>query len=281
MKKALILYVPVIHKGYVDLLNTHKDHIDHIFILHEHLVSTLTIYKEIRMLDSTTAYSIVKNIVSKKIPVSILTTKKLPSVRVQYKHKGFITLNDEVCENLIRTHLHNPSVIYDTVFLRWDSKKVSSDHSICFDRESSSPIDKKFMEIITREAEKTSDWWRRVGALVVNPLNLEILFSSHNTHIPNEHTPYILGDVRDFVRAGTHGNITDALHAEQILIGTAARLGVSLKDMNLYVNIFPCPSCANLISLSGISKLFFSSGHASLYGEEVIKKAGIEIVRVL
>jgi dCMP deaminase len=147
-----------------------------------------------------------------------------------------------------------------------------------YDRCSDSSSDLAFMAIARTGANESSDWWRQVGAILVK--NGEILFQSHNRHFPSDHTPYINGDPRDVIEAGKDSHIATAVHAEQGIIAEAAANGISTKGADIYVSVFPCPMCARLIALSGIKRCFFSFGHASLDGEEIMKSAGVELIWV-
>lgn len=128
------------------------------------------------------------------------------------------------------------------------------------------------------EAEKSSDWWRHVGAVVVK--NGKVLLEAHNQHVPTDNAPYINGDPRDVIEAGKLGFISTAIHAEQLIVTEAARKGISLNGASIYMNVFPCLICAKLIAYAGIKKCFFRTGNAYLNVEDAMKKLGVEIIRV-
>lgn len=48
-----------------------------------------------------------------------------------------------------------------------------------------------------------------------------------------------------------------AVHAEMAALSTAARLGISTKNANLYCTTFPCHNCSKHIVASGISKVVY------------------------
>ncbi len=110
--------------------------------------------------------------------------------------------------------------------------------------------------------------------------NKKIILISHNRHLPSEHTPYALGDPRDFVKAGESPDIRTSLHAEHGLIVEAARQGIKLNGLSIYAIIFPCPICAKSIAYSGIKNLFFKTGWASLDGLDVLKAQNVKIILV-
>ena len=123
-------------------------------------------------------------------------------------------------------------------------------------------------------ADNSSDWWRQVGAVIVK--EKKIIVSAYNQYLPSENAPYIDGNPRDFIKAGTLGFLATSVHAEQSAISKAARLGRSVKGADLYLNSFPCPTCAKLMAISGIKRCFFQGGNAYLNVNEVFEQAGIK-----
>jgi dCMP deaminase len=98
--------------------------------------------------------------------------------------------------------------------------------------------------------------------------------------MPSEHSPYALGDIRDFIKAGEMSDLSSSLHSEKVIITMAARKGIPLEGTSLYVSTFPCSDCANWVACSGIKKVFFGGGHASFQGEDVLRSFGVELVYV-
>jgi dCMP deaminase len=129
-----------------------------------------------------------------------------------------------------------------------------------------------------KEAEKSSDIWRHVGALVVK--DGKVILKTHNSILPTEQSAYIVGDSRGNFSKGDHVELTMALHCEIGLVAEAARKGVSLEGTSMYVTTFPCPPCAKAVAFSGVKKLYFSEGYGMLDGEEVLRAQGVEIIKV-
>ncbi len=282
MKPILVLYVPVIHKGYIDLLEKYRSTVDAIYLIGDDIVAKISPYKEIRCIHASTVWDFLNHTVT--IPpfssIEIFSGESNPQT---FAGKDVITLSNEVCSAFAAQYLRAAqSVTFDSDFLQWDSSLVYSQSDVHYDRISIDSYDQMMMDTATHEAHKSSDWWRRVGAIVINPsFPKETTFlKTHNTHVPHEYIPYMNGDPRDFIEAGKDGYLTSAIHAEQAIIAAAARHGMSLEGLSLYVTTFPCPVCAKLIAASGIKKLFYATGHASLDGETVLKSAGIEIILV-
>src|SRR6185369_15532026 len=113
-----------------------------------------------------------------------------------------------------------------------------------------------------KEAQKSSDMWRQVGAAIVK--GKKIVLTAYNKHLPSDHTPYTNGDPRNNFHKGDHIEISSAIHAEAGLIAEAAKRGLKLKGLDMYATTFPCPPCAKLIAGSGIKTLYFAEGYAML-----------------
>jgi len=276
MTQNIVAYIPVLHQGYYDFLTRYPE-INFIYILGEELIGEYYPRKEIRALSPN---QIADAIASWKILSSdrILVANLNTMIKLKSGNVTVIMPDEDICHKLYNKHLQGCPVKFSSVFLRWDENAVKKIAPPKCDRHSNSPVDLEFMRIARSGALKSSDWWRRVGALLVK--NGEILLQGHNRHLPLDHSPYINGDPRDVIEAGKDSHIATAVHAEQEIIAEAAANGVSTEGTDIYVSVFPCPMCARLIALSGIKKCFFASGHASLDGERILKLFGVEIIWV-
>jgi dCMP deaminase len=143
---------------------------------------------------------------------------------------------------------------------------------------SESEHDRDIIQLALTETEYSPDWWRQVGAILVK--DGKILYKVHNTHLPTEQNPYYEGDPRDFVKAGVSSEIATSMHCEAWIVAEAARTGTSLEGTDLSVTDFTCPLCAKLVAHSGIKRLFFRKGHASVDGESILKEKGVQIIWV-
>ena len=74
--------------------------------------------------------------------------------------------------------------------------------------------------------------------------------------------------------------LSTAIHAEAAVVGQAAREGVRLLGADLYVSTFPCPGCARLVAAAGFARCFFAGPYALLDGDELLRRAGVELVWV-
>lgn len=273
MRHAVVLYVPVLHEGYLRFFRKHRT-ADALFILGREFVREFThLEREIRAVDPGAA-AICVSALGVFPRVAVLTRKSLRDL----KPYAIVTADEEISRKFARRYLRGRRVRYDPVFLRWDEKKVFSKKPPRCAAVSRKPFDRRMVARAAGLAAGGSDWWRRVGAVVVK--GRRVILEAHNRHLPSAHTPYAEGDPRDFIRAGTASELSTALHAEQAVVGEAARRGLSLAGASIYVTVFPCPVCAKLIASAGFRKCFFASGHASLDGERVLRTAGVELALV-
>jgi len=274
MKRALVLYVPVIHAGYLQFFNKHQSDVDALYLLGENVIAEFApFHKEIRALSPERAKGLIESLHMFPL-VAILDTKNLNNLR----DVEIVTTTDETCRRALAKYFPKNKIIYEPAFLRWDEKNVKSSTDIKYDRASTSQFDQAMCASAADEAEKSSDWWRHVGGVVVK--DDKIIASGHNHHIPSDHTPYMNGDPRDVIESGTLNLVYTSLHAEQSIIAESARNGISLEGTDMYLNVFPCPLCAKLMVTAGIKKCFFKTGSAWLDAESVLHAGGVEIVWV-
>jgi dCMP deaminase len=163
-----------------------------------------------------------------------------------------------------------------TTFLRWDREWSRARVPPEWDgRVSSKEYEQRMQRLAATAAERSSDWWRRVGAVAVR--DHKILAVEYNRHLPTEYSPYIDGDPRNNFRRGVEMERTTAIHAEAAIVARAARDGIGLKGADLHVGTFPCPGCARLIAEVGFARCFFAGGYSVLAGDDVMRAAGVEL----
>ncbi len=276
MTQNIVAYIPVLHRGYYDFLTRYPE-INFIYILGEELIGKYYPRKEIRALSSN---QIADAIASWRIlsPDRILVANLDTMIKLKSNSTAIIMPDENICRQLYGEYFQGCPVEFSPVFLRWDENAVKRTMPPKCDRQSDDPEDLSFLKIAQSDARKSSDWWRRVGAVLVK--DGKVLLQGHNRHLPSDLTPYVDGDPRDVIKAGEDSHIATAVHAEQGIIAEAAANGISTNGADIYVSVFPCPMCARLIALSGIKRCFFASGHASLDGERILKSFGVEIIWV-
>lgn len=232
-----------------------------------------TLHTEIRAVDPAMISRMIASMdIFKKIEILDMQSVEMVSA------SKIITATENISRQVVMKYFPQAEVVYDNVFLRYDESKVKSFEPVVFDRKSADLFDLRMMSTAIDEADKTSDWWRHIGAVLVK--DRKVIAIDHNQPVPSEHMPYVFGNPRDFIEAGKLSHFSDALHAEKAVFAQAAKLGISTKGAWIYTSVFPCPDCAMFIAYSGVSKCFYRHGHASLNGEKVLRSQKVEIVYV-
>lgn len=276
MAKVLIAYVPVLHEGYRAFFARHAD-AEALYLFgadviaeYEHLV------KDIRKLDPELMQKAIAS--WEMFPrVEILTKERISEL--QKATDTIVYSGDDITMDLVARYFSTHQTEIDTVFLRWDKKTSVEPMQVSPDiRVSNDEFDKKMIAAAKEEGEKSPDWWRRIGTIVLR--DGKVLLTAHNTYLPSEHTAYDEGDPRGNFKSGVNLESSLALHSEASVVAQAAKAGISLEGTDVYVETFPCPPCAKQLACSGIKRLFYRTGYKILDGERILKSFGVEIVFV-
>jgi dCMP deaminase len=273
MEKILIAYIPVLHEGYRKFLESHKE-VGVLYLWGESLFEEADyLSKEIRALDPNLMKKSL-NALNYGFDIKILTKANLEEI---INFTGEIIMpSDDISHTFKEKFLGDKKVIFDNVFLRWEKRNSVRENKIANDQVvTTDEFSRKIIAMAETEAEKSSDWWRHVGAVIIK--DGKVISFGHNQHLPSEHTPYVNGDPRNCFHKGEHLDLSTAIHIEARLIAEAAKEGVSLSGAEIYVTTFPCPPCAKMIAYSGIKKIYYKEGYGVLDGESVLKGKGVEI----
>jgi dCMP deaminase len=279
-----IAYIPVLHRGYIDFIERAEAMGvtklwligDEILGAHEELdylnrkdrLRALSIDDMCRVLGEVT-----------KLTVGILTPE-VCDTRLQYV-THLVFPNEDVSRFV--SQIYFPQIVNVTfidIFLRWHRDNIAEQKSLeSIATISVDELDRKYMGRAVLTSTQSFDWWRQIGAVLVK--DGTIVLTAHNTHMPDPQSPNVLGDPRTLASRGRDINISTAAHAEEIIIGEAARRGISTAGATLYVTEFPCPYCARLIAHSGITTCYFAKGYSVLDGATLLTDRGVQLVRVL
>jgi dCMP deaminase len=274
--KVVVAYVPSPHAGYLKFFRAHvgailyvlgSDFIQQFPALVRNLPGVLPIESR-RMILSLGIFS----------DVRILGFDNLEDVQ---KWSSSIVMPDEdVSRALAEKYFAGREVVFDGSWrLRWDWGSVQKSHRPEGERlVSANELDRVLMQKAFASADRSPDWWRQVGALLVR--DGTVLLVAFNQHVPSEQSAYHYGDPRSNFEAGQRIDVSGAAHAEAGLIAEAAKRGIAMEGCDLYVTTFPCPSCAYSCSLTGIKRLFYTEGYSLVAGAETLEAKGVEIVRV-
>jgi len=276
METIIVAYVPVLHEGYKKLFETYPE-VKKLYILGNDIISDFPrLTKSIRALDPE---YIRKSIKSWDFFDDVEIVDKTTLESFAERKVKIIMPNEDVVKLVAEQYMPKMEITYSPIFLRWDKHNASLGQILPIDQKISlEEFDRNIIKDLDIEAEKSSDWWRRMGAVIVK--DGKVIITAHNAHVPSAHTPYENGDPRDNFHKGVHVELGTSIHAEASAIAQAAKKGAGLEGLSMYVTTFPCPPCAKLIAYSGIKKLYYGGGYGMLDGETVLKSQGVEIIFV-
>lgn len=271
--KTLLMYMPVVHAGYLALIRKLKP--DMILIVSDEIADKYDKRrKDIRALRSAEIVTTLRALVG--TPFRDIREFRGEGFRPEWEIHMPI---EDISENILADYLVEREVVWESVFLRYDSKKSMAPEEVVPDRtvSRSDPFIAEMVSALSEEAKKSPDIWRQVAAGVIK--DGRVLSLCHNVHVPSDVVTYALGDPRSNAQKGIATNVSKAAHAEPVACFLAGVEGCQGAD--LFVSTFPCPQCANFISFTGIKSLYFVEGYAMVNGVEDLRSAGIEIVKVV
>lgn len=271
-RTAVVAFVPVLHSGYISFIG---EHLGDVYIFGEKLIADdVHLSRDIRAVPPETMAEVLGLIFpGRKIMIAGPETFK------EWSYSETIMPEDEVCSGLVSKYLANTKVKFVPVFLRWTKMISFKEFEIPPDRKvTSDEFHRSLIEAGLKEAQKSSDWWRQIAAIVVK--DGKVIYTAHNHHLPTDFHLSANGDPRSNFDAGQHQNIFTSIHAEAAVIAQAARDGKSLKGVDLYATTFPCPNCARLIGTAGVKRVFYKKGYSLLDAEQILQHFGVEIILV-
>ncbi len=275
--KIIVAYIPVIHEGYRRFFDLHKD-AGTLYILGSSITGQYRpLVKDIRALDPKL---VVESLRPWNLFKDIEIIEEKDFARLSATKQTIVMPDEEVCRDLKEKHFKNKTVEFDSIFLRWDDYRAQTESPVEIDQKISvDEFDKKIIRDLGDIAEKrSSDFWRRIGSAIVK--DNKVILETYNQHQPTEHAPYVAGDPRSSFKQGIHIELSTSFHSESRIISEAAKRGIKLEGADLYVSTFPCPPCAKAVAFSGVKRLFYSGGYATLDGVPVLKSQGVEIIFV-
>jgi len=275
--KQLLLYLPVIHSGYEALFARHPDAASILVLGGGFRAEFPELAKDIRALKPERAVTYLRS----ALPGVEIQVVEPPDLPAAVTGDPLVLPDEAIMRSLASRHGlgRDRRLVFDKTFLRWDRAWSRAQRPASFDGKVT--VDDLPRGLIARArqlAERSSDWWRQVGAIAVR--DDDLLGRAWNQHYPTEYSPYVDGDPRDGFSRGVRADLTTALHAEAAIIARAARDGLSLRGADLYVTTFPCPACARLIAEAGFGRCFFAGPYSVLDGASVLRAAGVEVIWV-
>lgn len=271
---AVIAYVPALHAGYVKFFSKHKN--CHVFVLGKSFLKTFPrLDRDLRALNPQEA---VRSLQALKIAkkVQVLERKDLPALK---KFKKIYLPDEDVSRDFAEKTLRNAPYEFENIFLRWDKQIMNFEKEPVAGRTiSKRAFDREMISLAISEGEKSADWWRQIGSVLV--FDAKVALSAHIRYFPSDLALDIFGTPRSNLDAGERPDVYISMHSEADIIAQAASKGISLKDSSLYVSTFPCINCAFLIARAGIGKVYYSQGYSRLDADDVLRHAGVEVIKV-
>lgn len=277
MNSCLLLYVPVIHEGYLQFLSRYEGHV---LCIGENLIKEISNFDYIARKDRIRRVQpgIIKVVLEAIFPLRrIVVIDSLGELANTNSYEQIFLPDEDLTRAMAEKFLDENKVVFVNTFLRWNRDNLGEEKTSvgrCVHGEEFSV----HMKTALRESSRSSDWWRSVGAVLVKD-GQEIIVAC-NAHHPDEQSPYVFGDPRSISKRGMAVEISTAEHAEATVLGVAARRGFATEGCDLYSTDFPCPPCAKLIARSGIKNLYYLRGYSVLDGKTVLENAEINIFRV-
>ena len=275
-KQIIVAYVPVLHEGYRRFFEKYPE-AESLFLIGPEITREFkALTKDIRALDTDLMR---KSLLAWKRfdNIEVIGLRKLQDLAAT--RSQIIMPDEEVMQELKAKYFAKSTVVFDSIFLRWDKHRSSENQPVQVDQIiSADQKDQKLMIQLKKEAQKSSDIWRQIGAALVK--NGKVLKIIYNRAVPSEHLPYEEGDPRSDFSKGINIELSTSFHCEARLIAEAARDGLKLEGASIYVTTFPCPVCAKLIAYSGIKEIYYTDGYGVLDGERILKSQGVKIIFV-
>lgn len=268
--KAIVAYVPALHAGYVQFFTKHAG--APIFVLGKTFIDAFPrLNRDLRALKPDEA---AKALVSLGFDAQVIDDATTLDA-----FESFILPDEDVSRDFAGKHLVGKAVEFESIFLRWDGVAANKPRTNNPDRTvTTEMLHQELMGEAVKEAQKSPDWWRQIGAVLVKDGKLVV--RAHTYHAPSDLVFDILGTPRITVDFGERPDLYISMHAEAGLIARAAQDGIALKGASIYTSTFPCINCAYLIAQSGIGTLYYKEEYSNLNAEEILKNAGVEIVLV-
>lgn len=280
MNDVIVAYVPVLHAGYLGFFRNYPG--CDIILVDPSMVSEVEyITRDMRALPLSVMHRILSSTldVFGEVPRNVFVGDGTLLRNIALEKRIVVFPDEDVSRAIATKYFDESQCVFAPVFLRWDWGSVTKSKTVLADRVVSVPqAIEEVMGYAYEVAQRSSDWWRQVGAILVRH---EVpLVVGWNTHFPHPHTPYILGDPRTPFAPGVRIDLSLAHHAEKQIIARAARLGIATQGADLVVTTFPCPGCAMDIVEAGIRRVYFSEGYSLLEADEILRSRNVEIVQI-
>ena len=282
MKGVVLLYMPVIHRGYLDFLERHASpEWDCVLLGKEALPDLGPEVKYVQRKDMAIRglpeICVTEFVHSRNLYREVYFLK--PDINNFVSVREVIAPDEDVTRLAIQMFFPDATPIFDTHRLRYDRLGTQREDPVPAAIQSSDEVARELMGEAIVQAGKSKDWWLSVGAIISR--DGVPLFAAYNAAALDPDLVNILGDPRSAFSRGVNTEDTLAAHAERRLVARAARIGLSLLDSDAYITHFPCVPCASDLIDAGIRRLYFKHGYSRLESAELFQANGVEIIQVV
>lgn len=141
-------------------------------------------------------------------------------------------------------------------------------------------MDRKYMDKAYEQAEKSSCFRAKVGAVLVR--DGEIIAQGYNNMTGGVNDCAEVGCIREKLNipSGTRREVCRAICAEQLAISEAARNGVKLDGATAYITTFPCHICAKLLVSSGVNEIVYDKDYPDELSKNFLEEAGTKVRKI-
>jgi dCMP deaminase len=272
---TVISYIPAVHQGYI---NFFKQYPHSLLILGTNFVHEVPrMERDIRAVNPQHAASMLKGLgILEEIKVleDAGQLEQLPS------SEPIIMPDEDVTRAFASRYLERHDIEFVPVFLRWDRQISTTEFEVPPNRTiSTEELDREMISLADRQAAKSADWWRQIGAIISKD-GKPLLLGHNKPLLAEDYTVNIFGDPRSNFDYGEYIELVKTIHAEAGVIAEAAKRGLMLEGSSMYVSTFPCPNCAKLIAAAGIKRVYYKKGYSMLDAEDILAAHKVEIILV-
>ncbi len=143
--------------------------------------------------------------------------------------------------------------------------------------------EKEIFQILNKKRKQSWDWIGQVASALVK--GGKILALEHNKVLPYEAYQMHNGSIRERMQIPSQEMIETQLtnHSECEVLESARRRKLNLKGSKLYVNLFPCPVCAKILSRTEIDEIVYCKDYnlGNDIGYKILKMMGKKLKRVV
>lgn len=286
--KLLMLYMPVLHAGYLQLFDEVRPQT--IALITEELLRDLPdglayIAKKdiIRALPSDKMMSAVQALFPSE-DVTVIRVTKANIFDLGTSSEAEIVLPHEDVSYVIAETFLDPYkvrfVVPPAPRLRYHRNNVEEQKLLVPGRRLAlSALDREMVALATSVAERSPDWYRQVGGSLHLKDGRSIV--AFNEHQPHEQLAATFGDPRSLFKSGVRTDLSFGDHTEHVLFGEAARRGISTEGAYMYITDFPCLPCSRLSVRGGVAKIFYAKpSYGLLDADQYLRLKKVELIEV-